>query len=478
MHNFRRQVLFNGYCASDVLVMAVAFSIAFFLSAQRTSLNFEEFLSVRIKLTNLLLFLGFAAAWYLIFSWHGLYRSRRIGQIKAEWWEVTKSVTLATLLLSTIAFLAHLSAINRTFLAAFFIASLTSTLFMRTALRFMLVGARRKGRNLRNIVIVGCGRRGASLGKEIRKRPELGYLILGYIDDIPAPQNPLHGQPEKLLGSLDSFEKILETFEVDEVFIALPVVSYFETIAKIIAACETLGLVVRIPAELFALRLAKADVDYLDETAILTLHTGTPASLDLALKRAIDVVCSAVALALLSPLLTVIAGAIKLDSKAPVFFLQERVGHRRKKFLLVKFRTMGLGAETRLKDLEQYNEVNGAAFKMRDDPRVTRVGGLLRKFSLDELPQFINVLKGDMSLVGPRPLPVRDVERFDAKWQKRRFSVKPGITCLWQANGRHEISFEHWMEMDLQYIDHWSLKLDFEIMLKTIPMVLRGTGAS
>ncbi len=478
MHNFRRQVLFNGYCASDVLVMVVAFFIAFFLSAQRMSLNFEEFLSVRIKLTNLLLFLGFAAAWYLIFSWHGLYRSRRIGQIKAEWWEVTKSVTLGTLLLSTIAFLAHLSAINRTFLAAFFIASLTSTLFMRTALRFMLVGARRKGRNLRNIVIVGCGRRGASLGKEIRKRPELGYLILGYIDDIPAPQNPLHGQPEKLLGSLDSFEKILETFEVDEVFIALPVVSYFETIAKIIAACETLGLVVRIPAELFALRLAKADVDYLDETAILTLHTGTPASLDLALKRAIDVACSAVALALLSPLLTVIAVAIKLDSKGPVFFLQERVGLGRKKFLLVKFRTMGSGAEARLKDLEQYNEVNGAAFKMKDDPRVTRVGGLLRKFSLDELPQLINVLKGGMSLVGPRPLPVRDVERFDAKWQKRRFSVKPGITCLWQANGRHEISFEHWMEMDLQYIDHWSLKLDFEIMLKTIPMVLRGTGAS
>jgi exopolysaccharide biosynthesis polyprenyl glycosylphosphotransferase len=228
----------------------------------------------------------------------------------------------------------------------------------------------------------------------------------------------------------------------------------------------------------FQLRFAKADVDYLDETAILTLHTGNQPSVELVVKRAIDVTCSAIALVLLAPVFLVIAAAIKLDSRGPVFFFQERVGSGRKTFRLAKFRTMVADAETRLIDLERYNEVNGAAFKMTNDPRITRVGRLLRKISLDELPQFFNVLRGDMSLVGPRPLPVRDVQRFDAKWQKRRFSVRPGITCLWQANGRHEISFDHWMELDLQYIDHWSLKLDFEIMLKTIPVVLRGTGAS
>ncbi|MFQ5902136.1 MAG: sugar transferase [Candidatus Binatia bacterium] len=474
----KRQVLFNSYRASDVLVMAIAFSIAFFLSAQQTGLDFEEFLSVRIKITNFLLFLCFAAAWYLIFHWHGLYRSRRIGQIKAEWWEVTKSVTLGSLLLSTVAFLAAISAVNQMFLATFFLASLTATLFTRTALRYVLVDARKRGRNLRNVVIVGCGPRGASLGREIRKRPELGYLILGYIDDIAAPQNPLHGEPEKLLGRLESIERILETLEVDEVFIALPPASCFETITKVITVCEILGQAVRIPADLFELRLAKADVDYLGETAILTLRTGTPASFALALKRAIDVAFSAVALVLLLPVLAAVAVAIKLDSKGSVFFLQERVGRGRKRFLLVKFRTMVSDAEARLRDLEHHNEVNGAAFKMRNDPRVTRVGRILRRLSLDELPQFINVLKGDMSMVGPRPLPVRDVERFDARWQMRRFNVKPGITCLWQANGRHEISFEHWMELDLQYIDNWSLKLDFEIMIKTLPVVLRGTGAS
>jgi exopolysaccharide biosynthesis polyprenyl glycosylphosphotransferase len=478
MSNYKRQLLVNGYCASDVLVMTLAFAIAFFLSAQRMSPSFEEFLSVRVRLTNLLLFLGFAAAWYLIFSWHGLYRSRRIGQIKAEWWEVTKAITIGTLVLSTIGFVIHISAINRTFLAAFFGTCLVATLSMRTVLRCVLVGARRKGRNLRNVVIIGCGPRGASLGRAIRNRPELGYLILGYIDDIAAPQNPLSGQPEKKLGFLKDIETVLESVEVDEVFIALPLVFHAETIANIIAACETLGLVVRIPADLFHLRLAKADVDYLDETALLTLHTGTETSLGLAAKRGVDVACSMVALFFLAPMFLIIAAAIKIDSPGPVFFLQERVGSRRKKFRLIKFRTMVSDAEARLKDLEQYNEVIGAAFKMTHDPRVTRIGQLLRKLSLDELPQFFNVLRGEMSLVGPRPLPVRDVQRFEAKWQKRRFQVKPGITCLWQANGRHEISFEHWMELDLQYIDHWSLKLDFEIMLKTIPVVLRGTGAS
>jgi exopolysaccharide biosynthesis polyprenyl glycosylphosphotransferase len=478
MHSRKRELLFQGYCVSDVLVMAAAFFIASFFSAQQSSLTFDEFLAVRIKLINFILFLCFAVGWYLIFRWHGLYRSRRIGQIQAEWWDVAKAVAVGTLLLSTIAFLADVSAVNRHFLAVFIGLSLAATLLMRTALRLLLVDARRRGRNLRNVVIVGCGRTGTALGREIRRRPDLGYLILGYIDDITAPQNPLHGEPEKLLASLEGAEHILETLEVDEVFIALPVVSYFETVKKIIEVCEMLGLVVRIPADLFQLRFAKAGVDYLDETAILTLQATTPASFPLALKRTIDVVCSFSALLLLAPLFAVIAAAIKVDSGGPVFFLQQRVGLGRKKFRLIKFRTMVSDAEARLKEIEAYNEVNGAAFKMKDDPRVTKVGRFLRKCSLDELPQFLNVLKGNMSLVGPRPLPLRDVERFDARWQKRRFSVKPGITCLWQSNGRHEIGFEHWMELDLQYIDHWSLKLDFEILLKTIPVVLRGTGAS
>jgi lipopolysaccharide/colanic/teichoic acid biosynthesis glycosyltransferase len=168
---------------------------------------------------------------------------------------------------------------------------------------------------------------------------------------------------------------------------------------------------------------------------------------------------------------------IRLDSPGPIFFYQERVGLNKRRFRLVKFRTMFDGANQQQQQLEHLNEADGPVFKIRSDPRVTRLGKLLRRYSIDELPQLFNVLKQDMSLVGPRPLPVRDVERIDKQGHKRRFSVKPGITCLWQVNGRSDVSFDHWVRLDLEYIDSWSLGLDMRILLKTIPAVVKGSGA-
>ncbi|MDZ4347531.1 MAG: sugar transferase [Candidatus Binatia bacterium] len=478
MPHFKRQILLNAFRFADVAVMAIAFTIGLVASAERMSMDVEQFLAVRVKLSNILLFVGFAIVWHLIFISQDLYRSRRIGLIKVEWWEVTKAVLLGTLLLAAFALLFRMTAIGRTFLVTFFAVVLPATVIMRSGLRFVLGGVRQKGRNLRNALIVGCGPRGARIGRELRSRPDLGYLILGYVDDIAAPECSVHSGKEKLLGTLSEFEEILKTQEVDEVFIGLTVKSYYETIAKIIMLCEQLGVTVRMPAEMFELHLAKSAIDYLDDAAFLTLRPVQENALCLVIKRAIDVVGSAITLVVLTPVFALIAIAVKLDSRGPVFFVQKRVGLNRRKFRALKFRTMATDAEERIKDLEDKNEVRGAAFKMRNDPRVTRVGRILRKLSLDEVPQFFNVLRGDMSLVGPRPLPTRDVERFDEQWQKRRFSVKPGLTCLWQVNGRHNISFEHWMELDLQYIDNWSLKLDFEILMKTIPAVLRGSGAS
>jgi lipopolysaccharide/colanic/teichoic acid biosynthesis glycosyltransferase len=195
-------------------------------------------------------------------------------------------------------------------------------------------------------------------------------------------------------------------------------------------------------------------------------------------KKVYDYAGAFVLTVVLSPLLFLIALAIKLTSRGPVIFVQERLGFNKRRFRLYKFRTMVPGAEQQMDELEQYNEMGGAAFKIKNDPRMTPVGRVLRKFSLDELPQLWNVLKGDMSLVGPRPLPERDFHGFDTDWHRRRFSVKPGLTCLWQVSGRNRLTFDEWMALDLRYIDNWSPLLDAAILLKTVPAVFIGHGAS
>jgi exopolysaccharide biosynthesis polyprenyl glycosylphosphotransferase len=224
--------------------------------------------------------------------------------------------------------------------------------------------------------------------------------------------------------------------------------------------------------------MARARAEELDDASLITNYTGFAEGWGVIMKRGLDIVASASLLVLLLPAMAVIAALIKLTTPAPVLFIQRRLGYNKREFNIYKFRTMVEGAEQRIKQLEHLNEVSGPVFKMRNDPRVTPLGRILRKTSLDELPQLFNVLKGDMSLVGPRPLPARDYEGFQQDWQRRRFSVRPGITCLWQINGRSSIPFEQWMQLDLQYIDKWSLWLDLEILIKTIPVVLKGSGAA
>jgi len=210
---------------------------------------------------------------------------------------------------------------------------------------------------------------------------------------------------------------------------------------------------------------------------VLTLYSGPPRNWQSACKRLMDVAGATALLILLSPLMLLVALLVKLTSPGPVFFVQERLGLHKRRFPMFKFRTMVVDAEERQEELESLNEAGGPVFKLRNDPRVTPLGRWLRKTSLDELPQIFNVLLGELSLVGPRPLPLRDFERFDEFWFNRRFSVKPGLTCIWQVSGRSQTSFDRWIRQDLEYIDNWSLALDLKLLLKTIPAVLRGTGA-
>ena len=476
----RRQFLVRILEIGDLLVMACAFASAVAVSGWYSDgpNRLREFFSVRISVGNLLGFVAFALLWHAIFRTLGLYRSRRIGSLIGEWRDVFKGVLLGSLILPALAITLDLAAIDRRFMLVFFLGSLFGICIGRALMRVLLGEVRRKGRNLRNVVIVGCGSRGAAVGRELRQRPDLGYLLLGFIDDLEAPESSAHQGREKLLGSLAEAEEIMASEKVDEVYVTLPIKTYYERIAQIVAAAEDLGICVRMPADFFNLEIARAEVDYLEQLPIMTMTSPAPSAGALMLKRTLDLVAASLLLIGLSPLLAAVALVIRLDSAGPVFFTQERVGLGRRRFRMLKFRTMVVDAEARQAEVAKLNECRGAAFKVKDDPRITRIGRWLRRLSIDELPQLWNVLVGEMSLVGPRPLPDRDVDGFDQRWLNRRFSVKPGLTCIWQANGRHEIDFDEWMELDLQYVDQWSLGLDFEIMIKTVPAVLRGTGAS
>ncbi|MBN2355045.1 sugar transferase, partial [candidate division KSB1 bacterium] len=281
----------------------------------------------------------------------------------------------------------------------------------------------------------------------------------------------------KIVCDIDELPNYLEHHVVDEVFIVLPIKSNYDDIRKIAQVCEELGIVCRIPSDWFDLKTARTSAYEVDGVPILTLYTGSKQQLEyLWLKRFIDFLLSAAALIVLAPVFLSISFLIKATSKGSVFFKQDRIGYNRRRFKIFKFRTMVQDAEQMQSQLEHLNESDGPTFKINRDPRITPVGRWLRKTSMDEIPQLLNVLKGEMSLVGPRPLPVRDVQGIDARWQKRRFSMRPGLTCLWQINGRNHLAFHDWMLLDLKYIDEWSIKLDFQIMLKTIPAILKANG--
>jgi exopolysaccharide biosynthesis polyprenyl glycosylphosphotransferase len=322
------------------------------------------------------------------------------------------------------------------------------------------------------VLLVGSGARGRSLRNEFSDRKT--YKFIGVIDDTFEDSAADMGD---YLGRIVDLAKILKERPVELVLIALPVATMYDTIQRVINTCETVGVDCAYPSNVFETSLtaslapSRGPVNFAHLTSKQNDFRRT-------LKALGDLVLAALLLLAASPLMLVIALAIRLTSPGPILFSQTRYGIHRKRFAMYKFRTMVVDAEARQKELEHLNEAQGPVFKIRRDPRITPIGAFLRKTSLDELPQLFNVLRREMSLVGPRPLPLRDVGKFEEMWFLRRFSAKPGITCLWQVTGRSNLSFTDWIRLDLDYIDHWSLTLDLKILLMTVPAVVRGRGAS
>jgi exopolysaccharide biosynthesis polyprenyl glycosylphosphotransferase len=416
------------------------------------------------------IFLIWSIAFYLI----GLYRFWRGQGFWKEIWQIFKAVSLSSLLLGFAVFALKYQFVSRLFILLFASLDFLSVLAVRTCIRRLILFSNNKIERFRIILIVGTEERAVSLAQNIEKNEDLGLKILGFLSTgNGSPPQRINGYP--VLGMAKDLPQLLEREVVDEVIFAISQ-EELKRMEDLFLLCEERGITARLAMNFFPHVIAKTHLEELDGVPLLTFTTTPKNELLLLFRRVLDFSGSLFLLLIFSPVFLLITLAIRLDSPGPAVYRQIRCGLNGRKFILYKFRSMMQGAEVQKGGLASFNIMDGPVFKMRNDPRVTRVGRFLRRTSLDELPQLMNVLRGEMSFVGPRPLPAEEVIRFEG-WQRRRLSMKPGITGLWQASGRNRIDFGQWMKLDLEYIDNWSLWLDFKILLKTVLAVLQGKGA-
>ncbi len=387
--------------------------------------------------------------------------------------ETALLVFLGGVLISAAIFLLKYHFISRPFILIFVLVNFLLLLAFRL---FAARGVSRFGRLVsgdRNLLIVGSGDRVARVAAVLEEAEAWGYHLVGIVPESPGakPDSRLGGYPRI---PLSRFGEAIQRHTVDEVIFVVSK-DALAGLEEIFLLCEEEGVKTRVMLTFFPHVTSKVYLEALQDLPLLTFTTTPQNDYLLLVKNGIDLVLACALLVLTAPLFALIALLIKTTSKGPIIFKQVRCGLGGREFVFYKFRSMVENAEAARSRLQHLNEMSGPVFKIGKDPRCTPVGRLLRKFSLDELPQLLNILKGDMSFVGPRPPLPREVKDYQ-RWQRRRLRMKPGLTCLWQVRGRNEIDFDEWMKLDLQYIDNWSLLLDVKIALKTIPIVLLGKG--
>jgi len=427
----------------------------------------------------LLIVVLLAPFFFRITGFYQSYRSQSFSHIAVRVGKAVFGILAGTII---ILFLLHERGVSRMLLVIFSIILAGLLLLSKSLLYYTLQRYRSRDYNTRNVLIIGTGHRAKRMIKSLQRRKETGYRIMGCLDpfnDEPSSKKQIEGDV-KILGPINMLPTMLVEEIVDEVIFAADL-GDIDCINTYIQFAEGLGINIHIVPDF---QLEK--IMYRPETATVYMHefAGLPTIAistvpqrhgELLIKGGIDYLAAGAGLVLLSPLFLAIILLVKATSRGPAFFVQERCGLYGRTFNLFKFRTMVENAEELREELEQHNEVDGPVFKISKDPRITTIGKFLRKTSLDELPQLVNILMGHMSLVGPRPPIPAEVKQYDS-WQRRRLSMKPGITCIWQVSGRNNIDFERWMQLDLAYIDNWSLLLDLKILLKTVQEVVRCQG--
>ena len=480
MIRLRHKLLIQMFRVFDQLVLALTGVGIIYLRPEIVLKGGTHILQATLRIEDAIGILILAVGWVGIFDYFIRYKSDRLVALNTQLKALLKATSLATFWLMVISAVFTVKSFNLLNILIFFLVVTAIGIFSRLFLRVLLLSARKSGYNYRYLLFVGANDRAFHIASQIEDKPELGYKIVGFVAESEEAMESWtrRDRPDWTVpGLLAELRSILTQERVDEIIVCLPMDARFSDIALIVRHARDLGVVVRLMPELAdGTLLRNLHVEEFESEYVVTLFREQMLA-QLLIKRILDTALSITVLIILLPVMVVVALLIKLTSPGPVFFVQNRVGMNQRQFKLYKFRSMVADAEQRKSALQHLNERDGPVFKMDNDPRTTWIGRFIRRTSIDELPQLFNVLSGEMSLVGPRPPLPEEVKRYEWLFRKR-LSVKPGITCIWQVSGRNEVSFEQWMEMDHEYIENWSLWLDLKILLKTVPAVLTSRGAS
>ncbi len=481
----RARLLTASIFLLDLALVSAAFFLAWWLRSYLFPFVFPELVpapfypvSIYLPLLPLVLLI-----WGTLLMTSDCYRSHRTVPLLEEAWDILRVCASGLAILALTLYALRINELmlendqfSRLWLLLVGGFSCLFLLAEKLALRILSRYVRSRGMNYRTVLVVGINPGSLSLVDSIRNHRFWGYRILGFVSnpDVEEELEPPENYP--VLGTIDEIPDIVENNVVDDVVFCVGHRD-LDAMEDLFLCLHEQGVRTRFALNLFPHTKAKARFEELDGVPLMTFSTTPERLLPLLAKRWLDVSLSSLMLLLALPIVAFIAVLIKITAGGRVLFRQTRCGLNGRKFTLYKFRTMIEGAEERQGELLHLNEMDGPVFKLSKDPRVTRLGRFLRRFSLDELPQLWNVLRGDMSLVGPRPPIPDEVARYQ-RWQRRRLSMKPGLTCLWQISGRNQIDFDRWMQLDLEYIDSWTPWLDMKILLKTVPAVITGRGAS
>lgn len=466
-----RLLLSLARAASDVLIISVAFAAAWWcryelelgpVVAEYNFVSVDTYFPVQLGLTVALL---------IVYTFNGQYRHR----LGVSWLDEVGSIAVGTTvgiaLMIIAVFYYRPVALSRLMFVYALVLIVVALSLSRLAEHVLRAQLRKRGIGTERGLVVGAGSLGRLILQNTVAKPELGFNVVGFVDDERTEDLGRF----KALGKPADLTRLIWEQDIDEVIVALPSERHRD-IHRILANCQKQGVSFRIVPDFYGYSIRQLDISDVNGIPLIGLKDVTMGRWARVIKRAIDILVSGVVLVVASPLIAIIALVIKLDSPGPVFFKQVRLGRGGRPFEAYKFRSMREGAEAELEKLRDLNEAGGPIFKIREDPRITKVGRWLRRTSLDELPQFYNILVGEMSLVGPRPPLPAEVEDYE-DWHRSRLKALPGLTGLWQVSGRSNLTFDEMAMLDLWYIENWSLGLDLKIILQTVPAVLAGTGA-